>query len=122
MRKYLGRIKSIFFFSVVTFFFIGCASLEVADTPWARTRGLLGRDHVEGALLIEPCRSVHTLAMRVSLDVAWRDRSGRVVRMARLDPNRISRPVRSARSVIEAEAGAFARWGLGVGDRLDVHR
>jgi uncharacterized membrane protein (UPF0127 family) len=31
-------------------------------------------------------------------------------------------PVPRARSVVEAEAGAFARWGLHVGDRIEVRR
>ena len=33
---------------------------------------------------------------------------------------RIGVPVRHAKSVIEAEVGAFARWGLQVGDVIEV--
>jgi uncharacterized membrane protein (UPF0127 family) len=33
---------------------------------------------------------------------------------------RMGIPVWSARSVIEAEAGAFGRWGLRVGDEIEV--
>jgi uncharacterized membrane protein (UPF0127 family) len=32
----------------------------------------------------------------------------------------VGRPVWRARGVIEAEAGAFSRWGLDVGDTLDL--
>ena len=49
------------------------ASLAVADTWWLRTRGLLGRDGVDGALLLRPARSVHTLGMRFPIDVAFCD-------------------------------------------------
>ena len=96
------------------------ASLEVADARAARRTGLLGRDGFEGALLLRPARSVHTLGMRFPIDVAWCDRDLNVVRIARLPRNRLSRPVLRARSVLEAEAGAFARWNLAVGDHLEL--
>jgi uncharacterized membrane protein (UPF0127 family) len=95
------------------------ASLEVAVDRRARRIGLLGRDGIEGALLLEPARSVHSFGMRFPIDVAWCDRELTVVRVARLDRNRMTRPVLKARSVIEAEAGAFAHWGLVVGDQLE---
>ena len=96
------------------------ASLEVADTRSARRRGLLGRDAFEGALLLVPARSVHTLGMRFPIDVAWLDAELRVVRTTCLPPQRMSRLVMGAHSVVEAEAGAFARWGLVVGDQLEL--
>ncbi len=95
------------------------ASLEVAGTRAARRRGLLGRDELDGALLLEPARSVHTFGMRFPIDVAWCDAEFTVVRVARLRRHRMSRPVLRARVVLEAEAGAFARWGLHVGDQLE---
>jgi hypothetical protein len=96
------------------------ASLEVADTRAARRRGLLGRDAVDGALLLRPARSVHTIGMRFPIDVAWLDGDLTVLRTATMPRNRMSRPVRKARSVVEAEAGAFARWELHVGDALEL--
>jgi uncharacterized membrane protein (UPF0127 family) len=96
------------------------ASLEVAETRAQRRRGLLGRDGFEGALLLRPARSVHTLGMRFPLDVAWCDRDLTVLRIARLPAHRVSRPVLRAHVVVEAEAGSFARWGLAPGDHLEV--
>ena len=96
------------------------ASLEVADTRSARRRGLLGRDGLEGALLLRPARSVHTFGMRFPLDVAWCDADLTVLRVARLPRRRLTRPVLRARAVIEAEAGSFERWGLSPGDRLEL--
>ena len=95
------------------------ASLEVAADRRARRKGLLGRDGIEGALLLAPARSVHSIGMRFPIDVAWLDGDLTVLRMVRLDRNRMTRPVVRARSVLEAEAGAFARWGLHVGDQLE---
>jgi len=94
-----------------------CPLLVARSLP-DRTRGLLGRDGIEGALLLEPARAVHTLGMRFDLDVAFLDRRRRVLRTVRMPRNRLGRPVLHARSVIEAEAGTFAGWGLRVGDRL----
>ena len=95
------------------------ASLEVADQRGARRKGLLGRDSIEGALLLVPARSVHSIGMRFPIDVAWLDADLVVLRTARLSRNRVSRPVLRARGVLEAEAGSFARWGVQVGDQLE---
>jgi uncharacterized membrane protein (UPF0127 family) len=94
------------------------AAVEVAATARARTRGLLGRDGIEGGLLLRPANSVHSFGMRFDLDVAFLDRDGVVLRTVRLPRQRMTRVVLGARSVLEAEAGAFEAWGLRVGDRL----
>jgi uncharacterized membrane protein (UPF0127 family) len=96
------------------------ASLEIADGRRSRSRGLLGRDGCEGALLLRPARSVHTLGMRFPIDVAFCDGELRVIRMVTMPRHRLSRPVWRSRAVIEAEAGAFARWQLRPGDQLEV--
>ena len=95
------------------------ASLEIADTRASRRRGLLGRDSLDGALLLVPARGVHTLGMRFPIDVAWLDADLVVLRTARLRRGRMSRPVLRARQVLEAEAGSFARWELQVGQQLE---
>ena len=96
------------------------ASLEVAETPSARARGLLGREGVDGAILLRPARSVHTVGMRFAIDVAHLDDSLRVLQVTRMARNRIGLPVRGACAVLEADAGCFRRWGLSVGDELEV--
>ena len=96
------------------------APADVAVTRAARRRGLLGRDTVDRALVLEPCRQVHTFGMRCTLDVVWCDRRGKVLRMATLPPGRVSRPVLRARFVIEAAAGAGTAWGLRPGDVIAV--
>lgn len=95
------------------------ASLEIARSRREKRRGLLGRDGIEGALLLEPAKSVHTIGMRFPIDVAFCDGEHRVLRIRTLPPWRIALPILAARAVIEAEAGAFERWGLKVGDELD---
>ena len=96
------------------------ASAEVADTRSARRRGLLGRDHLDGAMVIERCRWIHTLGMRFAIDVAFLDDEGIVVKTVQMSRHRLGTPVWAARWVIEAEAGAFERWGMRVGDEVEV--
>ena len=96
------------------------ATAEVAADARARRRGLLGRDAIDGVLVLRPCRHVHTFRMRFAIDVAFCRADGVVLRISSLRPWRLSPLVWRAAFVIEAEAGAFERWGLGVGDQVEV--
>ena len=96
------------------------ASVEVADARSARRRGLLGRDGLDGAIVLRPCRWVHTIGMRFPIDVAFVSDQGEVVKTMSMHQRRVGVPVWRASVVIEAEAGAFARWGLRVGDVVEI--
>ena len=96
------------------------SSLRVADSRSARTRGLVGRDGLGETILLRPARSVHTLDMRLPIDVAHLDYDLTVLRTTRMDGLRVGPQVRRARAVLKAEAGSFDRWGIGVGDVLEV--
>lgn len=96
------------------------AAAEVATGRRARRRGLLGRDSVEGVLVLRPGKQVHTVRMRFPIDVAFVDKDGRVLRAATLPPWRVSRPVPKSAYVIEASAGAFDRWRLKVDDVVEI--
>ncbi len=96
------------------------AALEVASTRAARRRGLLGRDGFQGALLLKPARAVHTVGMRFPLDIAYCDGELHVLETVCMKQGRIGLPRWRARCVIEAESGAFERWGLRAGDHLEI--
>ena len=96
------------------------ATVEVPDGVAGRRRGLLGRTGIDGAMLLEPCRSVHTIGMQFAIDVAFCDRDGVVLRTATLAPRRLSPLVVRAAMALEAEAGAFDRWRLRAGDRVEI--
>ena len=98
------------------------AAVEVAESFRDRSRGLLGRDGFEGAFLIRPAHQVHSFGMRFPLDVAFCTKGMVVVRTLLLKPGRITRVSIRCNCVIEAEAGAFARWGLKPGDVLEVEQ
>lgn len=94
--------------------------LEVASSYRARTRGLLGRDSVDGAMLLTPASGVHTFRMRMAIDVAYLDRRLNVVAVRTMRPGRLGRPRLRARHVLEAEAGVMGEWGVRVGARVEV--
>ena len=96
------------------------AALEVTESREERMVGLLNRDGIEGAILIRPARSVHSVGMAFPLDVAFCTKDLVVLRTLRLRPGRMTRPCLRGGCVIEAEQGAFDRWNLRVGDHLEI--
>ncbi|NGO09857.1 DUF192 domain-containing protein [Streptomyces sp. HC44] len=94
--------------------------LELAESRRARRRGLLGRDGIEGAMLLTPASAVHTVGMRFAVDVAYLDRTFRVLAVRTMRPGRVGLPRFRARHVLEAEAGVMERWSLRPGVRVTV--
>ncbi|WP_328342949.1 DUF192 domain-containing protein [Streptomyces violaceus] len=94
--------------------------LEIAASYRARTKGLLGRDSIDGAILLSPANSVHTFRMRMPIDVAYLDRHLRVIAVRTMRPGRLGMPRLRARHVVEAEAGVMAGWGVRKGVRVEI--
>ncbi|MER7773964.1 DUF192 domain-containing protein [Streptomyces sp. NPDC096191] len=94
--------------------------LEVARSYRARARGLLGRDSLDGAMLLTPASGVHTFRMRMPIDVAYLDRRFRVIAVRTMRPGRLGLPRVRSRHVLEAEAGVMAGWGVRAGARVEV--
>ena len=64
---------------------IGDVEAEVAETMFARMRGLIGRETLapgEG-LLIPKCNCIHTFFMRFPIDATFLDKNGRTVKVVR---------------------------------------
>ena len=96
------------------------ASADVADTPQSRRRGVIGRTELTNAMVITQCKWIHTIGVKIPLDVAYLDALGTVIRTERVKPLRISTPVSRCKTVVEASAGSFERWNLKVGDVIEV--
>ena len=96
------------------------AALEVAENRKERVQGLLDREGIEGAILLKPARSVHSVGMQFALDVAVCDKDLVVLRTVCLRPGRMTRPSLKGCCIIEAEEGAFDRWKLRPGDKLEI--
>jgi uncharacterized membrane protein (UPF0127 family) len=90
----------------------GGLTLIVACSRRSRRRGLAKLDGLPAGygLLLAPCRSVHTVAMRFALDLVWLDSDERPVRLdTGVSPRRLRSCLR-ARCVIETAAGEGARF------------
>ena len=97
-----------------------CRRCTMADRPFARMKGLLGRHGLEQdeGLLLRPASSIHTWFMRFPIDAVFLDEGMAVVATrADIAPWRMAR-ARGAKSVLELARGAAA--DLRPGDRLTV--
>ncbi len=97
-----------------------CERCVVATSPFARMRGLLGRNDLprgEG-ILLQPASSIHTAFMQFAIDAVFLDRELRVVRVAEQLPPWRAAAARGSRAVLELRAGEAARRGLEPGDLL----
>lgn len=94
--------------------------IELSRTPLRRLRGLLGRNALDGALLLSPCNSVHTFGMRFDIDVAFVTRDLVVLDVITMRRQRVSLPRRHCKAVIETAAGVMETWGLAPDQQLDI--
>lgn len=98
------------------------APLEVATSRSARRKGLLGRQGIEGAMLLSPARSVHTFKMKFTIDVAHLDAEMRVLVVRTMKPGRLGRLVWRARHVLETEQGMLRSLGIVAGVQIEVRQ
>ena len=95
--------------------------IEVAETHWQRTRGLLGRPAIQPGqgMMLTGCRGVHTWGMRYRLDIIMLDRHGRVVRTySEFAPWRVTAWQLRAAHTLELPAGTITATTTQVGDTL----
>lgn len=95
--------------------------IELAETAWARARGLLGRASLgEGeGLLITRCNAIHMFFMRFAIDVAFIDDDDRVVQAIHaIRPWRATWFYPKATAALELPAGTLARCRSQPGDQL----
>ena len=92
----------------------------VANTRKLRRRGLIGRANFNGVLVIPHCRWIHTFGMKFTIDVAYLDSRGRVIKFQALAPNRIGSPVMRARTVVEAQNGHLRQLGVNSGQVIGI--
>lgn len=90
--------------------------VELAVGFFGRMRGLVGRPRFADALILAPCRDVHTWGMRVPLDIAFADREGRILQVHRFVAPR--RRLRNGKASFVIERIAREGDWLAAGDRM----
>ena len=99
---------------------IVCERVVVADRPYRRMRGLLGRRYLrkgEG-MVLRPGWSIHTAFMRFPIDAVFLDADQVVIKIEHEVGPWHTVSCRGAREVVELAAGECRRRGLEVGDRV----
>jgi|HubBroStandDraft_1064217.scaffolds.fasta_scaffold29777_2 uncharacterized membrane protein (UPF0127 family) len=96
-----------------------CA-LEMTESRRERARGLRCRSIGDGAVHLPGGRAAHSLGMDAPMDAAFLSGDLVVLKIVHLRPWRYALRLRGARSVVEADGGALERWGVQVGDQLEI--
>ncbi len=94
-----------------------------ARTFLSRLIGLLGTDRPipYTGLHIVPCTGIHTFGMKYPVDILFLDKTGRVIHILQnMKPNRSTKIIPQARSVIELPSGSIEQHLIETGDCLDV--
>lgn len=97
-----------------------CDRCLIAESPWLRTKGLLGRaDLPDGeGILLRPASSIHMAFMRFPIDAVFLAKDLTVLKVVRdLAPWRMAARLR-AHAVLELPAGTCSLRGVHEGDRL----
>jgi uncharacterized membrane protein (UPF0127 family) len=107
--------------------------VEIADSEPERARGLMGRKALApdaGMVFLFPEDTRSAFWMKdtlIPLSIAFYDARGRILRIfdmepCRRDPCVVYEPEVHYRGALEVNSGAFARWGVRVGDVLRLER
>lgn len=107
-----------------------CERVEGAGGLIGHSKGLLGRHKLEpdeGMLFeagrFEPFMWMHMFFMRFPIDIVFLDCDGKVMKInSELRPWRLSSVVFGAQKALELSAGAAARSGTTIGDRVDFDK
>lgn len=92
-----------------------------ANNFFKRLRGLHGMMPLgpQDALIIRPCKAIHTWRMPATIDVAFISESGLILKCLTVPPGRWS-GCRGAKSVVEMAKGTIGRLDLKAGDQLSA--
>lgn len=95
----------------------------VANRPWLRLRGLIGRASLEPGegLLLLGTKGIHTIGMRFPIDVLFLNDEAQVIHMIHaLKPLRVSPFIKASAMVLELPAGTLQETGTQVGDWIEI--
>lgn len=96
-------------------------NIGVADSFITRFMGLMFRRSLSenSGLHIIPCNQIHMFNMKFPIDVLYLDTNNKIVRIDRaVQPWKVCKSEKKARSVVEINSGAAASKALDIGDEI----
>lgn len=97
--------------------------VKKADNFFTRLKGLMGVKKLNPGqgIIIMPCNMVHTIGMKINIDVIFIDEAGEIIHVIEaMPPNRFSPHVKKACYVLELAAGQVCSAGVLTGDRVSI--
>jgi uncharacterized membrane protein (UPF0127 family) len=97
--------------------------VNIADTYFLRLKGLLKKKEIgrREALLIYPCKQIHTFGMKFRIDAVFLSANNEVVHVVHaMPPGRISRFVKDACMVLELHEGMLSEHNIKKHDDLTL--
>ena len=100
----------------------GChvSVVDVADTRTDRRKGLLSSQVVDTPMWFPNTRAVHTIGMRIAIDVVYVDHRHAVISVHTMPSGRIGRPRWKAAAILELGAGEAVPLGVVPGAKVTV--
>ncbi|SMB94864.1 hypothetical protein SAMN00808754_1127 [Thermanaeromonas toyohensis ToBE] len=98
--------------------------VRLACTFKERFKGWMGKQKLEDgeALLLYPCKGIHTWFLRFPLDILFLSKEGKVLlALKNFPPFRFSPWVLSSQAVVELPAGRILATNTSVGDKLVLY-
>jgi uncharacterized membrane protein (UPF0127 family) len=95
---------------------------RLANRFWSRLIGLLSRSRLSAGegLVLAPGNAIHTLFMRMAIDVIFVDKNGEVTKTAvNVRPFRMVMCPLRTRYTVELPVGVIEQTGTAVGDRIE---
>lgn len=112
------QLRSRYFTNKVTLTRLGAPLLYAYDAKsfYQRFRGIHGVPSLgpTDAIILRPCKAVHTYRLRHPIDVVFVNKTGVIIKLATVAPNRVVFCFR-AMAVVETAEGTAARIKLAVG-------
>jgi uncharacterized membrane protein (UPF0127 family) len=102
-----------------------CEKCAIADNPFTRIRGLLGRSTLEKdeGLLIVPCSSIHMFGVKFALDVIFISRENVITDFVEnIAPGKMyiaKKEIGKAHAALEVVPGTIQSTGTQRGDKID---
>jgi uncharacterized membrane protein (UPF0127 family) len=92
------------------------------DTPFKRLIGLMGKTHIHEKKLymLTPCSSIHTMFMKIPIDVVFLDKDNRVLALyPNVKKNKLL-SVKKAKYVLEGKVGLIDFYSIKLNEQVCV--